>query len=77
MRRSLERLFDMEEAEGRGWLPLSPAPQIPAENGSFASLRAISLEDSDHFLHNPDAGVASLRLLIGSAKLVIAFNKNY
>jgi hypothetical protein len=46
--------------------PLSPAPPIPAEPAS-ASLRTISLDDSEHLLHNHRASVASLRLLFAFA----------
>src|SRR5438876_8608035 len=49
-------------AGAKGLLPLSPAPQIPADPAS-ASLRTISLDDSEHLLHNHHASVASLRLL--------------
>src|ERR1700730_308585 len=42
--------------------PTPPAPQIPAEPAS-ASLRTIALDDSEHFLHNHHASVATLRLL--------------
>jgi hypothetical protein len=52
----------MDEAGERGWLPLSPAPLSPLES-SFASLRTISLDDSEHLLHNHHASVASLRRL--------------
>src|SRR5271157_2330859 len=51
-----------EEAGAKGLPPLSPAPPIPAESAS-ASLRTISLDDSEHLLHNHHASVASLRLL--------------
>ena len=51
----------MDEAEERGWLPLSPAP-LSLLQSSFASLRTISLDDSEHLLHNHHASVASLRL---------------
>jgi DNA replication protein DnaC len=47
---------------GKGLLPLSPAPLSLLES-SFASLRTISLDDSEHLLHNHHASVASLRLL--------------
>jgi hypothetical protein len=40
----------------------SSRPQIPAEPAS-ASLRTIALDDSEHFLHNHHASVATLRLL--------------
>ena len=53
----------MKEAGAKGLLPLSPAPQIPARKASFASLRTIALDDSEHLLHNHHASVASLRLL--------------
>jgi hypothetical protein len=53
--------FYSEEAGAKGLLPLSPAPPIPAEPAS-ASLRTISLDDSEHLLHNHHASVASLRL---------------
>ena len=55
-------IFYIEEAGAKGLLPLSPAPQIPADPAS-ASLRTISLDDSEHLLHNHHASVASLRLL--------------
>jgi len=55
-------LLYIEEAGAKGLLPLSPAPQIPAEPAS-ASLRTIALDDSEHFLHNHHASVATLRLL--------------
>ena len=55
-------LLYIEEAGAKGLLPLSPAPQIPAEPAS-ASLRTIVLDDSEHFLHNHHASVATLRLL--------------
>src|SRR6266852_1461216 len=51
-----------EGAGAKGLPPLSPAPQIPADPAS-ASLRTISLDDSEHLLHNHHASVASLRLL--------------
>ena len=54
--------FYSEEAGAKGLLPLSPAPPIPAEPAS-ALLRTISLDDSEHLLHNHHASVASLRLL--------------
>lgn len=53
--------FYSEEAGGKGLLPFSPAPPIPAEPAS-ASLRTISLDDSEHLLDNHRASVASLRL---------------
>jgi hypothetical protein len=52
----------IKDAGAKGLLPLSPAPQIPADPAS-ASLRTISLDDSEHLLHNHHASVASLRLL--------------
>jgi hypothetical protein len=52
----------VDEAEERGWLPLSPAPLSPL-GSSVASLRTIALDDSEHLLHNHHASVASLRLL--------------
>src|SRR5436853_7820998 len=55
-------IFYIKEAGAKGLLPLSPAPQIPADPAS-ASLRTISLDDSEHLLHNHLASVASLRLL--------------
>jgi hypothetical protein len=55
-------IFYIEEAGAKGLLPLSPAPQIPADPAS-ASLRTISLDDFEHLLHNHHASVASLRLL--------------
>ena len=55
-------IFYIKEAGAKGLLPLSPAPQIPADPAS-ASLRTISLDDSEHLLHNHHASVASLRLL--------------
>jgi hypothetical protein len=58
--------FYSEGAGAKGLLPLSPAPQIPAEPAS-ASLRTISLDDSEHLLHNHHASVASLRLLFAFA----------
>ena len=58
----MKRLFYIDEAEERGWLPLSPAPQSPL-GSSVASLRTIALDDSEHLLHNHHASVASLRLL--------------
>src|ERR1019366_10050101 len=54
--------FYSEEAGAKGLPPLSPAPPIPAEPAS-ASLRSISLDDSEHLLHNHHVSVASLRLL--------------
>ena len=39
--------------------PCTPNPRRPAS----ASLRTISLDDSEHLLHNHHASVASLRLL--------------
>jgi len=54
--------FYSEEAGAKGLLPLSPAPPIRAEPAS-ASLRTISLDDSEHLLHNHHVSVASLRLL--------------
>jgi hypothetical protein len=54
--------FYIKEAGAKGLLPLSPAPQIPAEHAS-ASLRIISLDDSEHLLHNRHTSVATLRLL--------------
>jgi len=54
--------FCIEEAGAKGLPPLSPAPPIPAELAS-ASLQTISLDDSEHLLHNHRASVASLRLL--------------
>src|SRR6266851_5077179 len=47
--------------QGKGALPLSPAPQSP--NRAFAPLRTLSVDDGEHFLHNHPASVASLRLL--------------
>ena len=47
--------------QGKGALPLSPAPQSP--NQAFAPLRTLSVDDGEHFLHNHHASVASLRLL--------------
>src|SRR5438876_8684012 len=55
-------IFYIKEAGAKGLLPLSPAPQIPADPAS-ASLRTISLDDSEHLLHNHHASVATLRLL--------------
>jgi plasmid stabilization system protein ParE len=55
-------IFYIKEAGAKGLLPLSPAPQIPADPAS-ASLRTISLDDSEHLLHNHRVSVASLRLL--------------
>src|SRR5262252_3578001 len=53
-----------KEAGAKGLLPLSPAPQIPAEpNLRFAPDDTILLDDSEHLLHNHHASVASLRLL--------------
>ena len=46
----------------------------PAACGS--KLGASSLHDPDHFRHNPNTSVAALRLLIGIAKLLIAFTEN-
>ena len=54
--------FYSEEAGAKGLPPLSLAPPIPAEPAS-ASLRTISLDDSEHLLHNHHVSVASLRLL--------------
>ena len=54
-------IFYIKEQGQRG-LPLSPAPQIPADPAS-ASLRTISLDDSEHLLHNHHTSVVSLRLL--------------
>lgn len=54
--------FYSEGAGAKGLPPLSPAPPIPAEPAS-ASLRTISLDDSEHLLHNHHVSVASLRLL--------------
>jgi hypothetical protein len=54
--------FYIDEAEERGWLPLSPAPLSPL-GSSVASLWTIVLDDSEHLLHNHHASVASLRLL--------------
>jgi hypothetical protein len=34
------------------------------------------LDHPDHFRHNPKTSVAALRLLIGIAKLLIAFTQN-
>jgi len=62
----MSSFFYIEEAGAKGLLPLSPAPQIPAEPAS-ASLRTISLDDSEHLLHNHRASVASLRLLFAFA----------
>jgi hypothetical protein len=60
-------IFYIKEAGAKGLLPLSPAPQIPADPASASlrtiSLRIISLDDSEHLLHNHFASVASLRLL--------------
>ena len=54
--------FYSEGAGAKGLPPLSPAPPIPAEPAS-ASLRTISLDDSEHLRHNHHVSVASLRLL--------------
>src|SRR5882762_11562750 len=62
----MSSFFYIEEAGAKGLLPLSPAPQIPAEPAS-ASLRTISLDDSEYLLHNHRASVASLRLLFAFA----------
>jgi hypothetical protein len=58
--------FYGEEAGAKGLPPISPAPPIPAEPAS-ASLRTISLDDSEHLLHNHHASVASLRLMFAFA----------
>src|SRR5271157_5652080 len=55
-------VFYNEEAGGKGLPPLSPALPIPAEPDS-ASLRTVSLDDSEHLLHNHQVSVAALRLL--------------
>ena len=55
-------IFYSEGAGAKGLPPLSPALPIPAEPAS-ASLRTISLDDSEYLLHNHHVSVASLRLL--------------
>src|ERR1035438_1212600 len=50
----------------KGLPPISPAPPIPPEPAS-ASLRTISLDDSEYLLHNHHASVASLRLMFAFA----------
>jgi pimeloyl-ACP methyl ester carboxylesterase len=56
-------IFYLREAGAKGLLPLSPAPQIPAEPASASLRRHIFLDHSEHLLHNHHASVASLRLL--------------
>ena len=50
----------MKEGQ-RGCRPFAPHPQSPPSVS--ASLRTISLDDSEHLLHNHRVSVASLRLL--------------
>ena len=46
-------------------------PLIPCSNQIFF------LDHLDHFRHNPPTSVAALRLLIGIAKLLIAFTEEH
>ena len=55
-------IFYIKEQGQRGCCPFPLHPQIPADPAS-ASLRTISLDDSEHLLHNHHTSVASLRLL--------------
>ena len=55
-------LFYKDKQGIKGLLPLSPATPNPRRSSS-ASLRTISVDEAEHFRHNQNASVASLRLL--------------
>ena len=48
---------------GQGLPPLSPHPFLRYRRASFAALRMVFLDEAEHFLHNRDASVATLRRL--------------
>ncbi|HEY6373809.1 MAG TPA: hypothetical protein VIX37_24770, partial [Candidatus Sulfotelmatobacter sp.] len=50
---------------GKGLPPLAPYPHPRVRSPPFASLWTRFLDDPEHFLHNQEASVASLRRVFG------------
>jgi hypothetical protein len=52
---------------------LSPRPFARYRRSSFAALRTFFLDEAEHFLHNRDASVATLRWCSGSSRNAVRF----